>query len=47
MNAVPLLLNCTDCRTFGSNYQNTVRDSIHKWICVSPCRWQGRWWIGC
>jgi len=39
MNAVPLSLNCTDCRTFGSNYSYKiiVRDSIHKWIGVSPC----------
>lgn len=38
MNEVHLSLNCTDCRTFGSNYQIIVRDSVHKWICVSPCR---------
>jgi len=38
MKAVPLLLNCVDCRTSGSNYQIIVRDSIHRWIYVSPCR---------
>jgi len=38
MNAAALSFKCTDCHTFGSNYQIIGRDSIQKWICVSSCR---------
>jgi hypothetical protein len=39
MNAVPLPLNVTACHSyFSSYYFIIVRVSIHKWICVSPCR---------